>query len=263
MSLTHECWETVIIKCENENWEVARCIIRVSKKENRFSFLLLSLSLIQNNPKTTTNKQKQNNNTVFILEVVNVTGDSVRVLVEELNGITHHYAQQLSTRLGRSRYKEQFLFLYRDDVVDLIDCYQYKDDQVDDVDAFKREPYILYFKTHNTVSCWDISSMYESFLTVDLFNVMILGDFRADGWYLSSKEREEIHIRSDKNSYWLIGDNVDTRAKTSDHHAYDRIVVYGEDMLAAIVPNSAKPFNFHKEVSDHYPVEVELLFPFG
>lgn len=53
---------------------------------------------------------------------------------------------------------------------------------------------------------------------------MILGDFRADGWYLSSKEREEIHIRSDKNSYWLIGDNVDTRAKTSDHHAYDRFV---------------------------------------
>lgn len=37
---------------------------QVSKKENRFSFLLLSLSLIQNNPKTTKNKQKQNNNTV-------------------------------------------------------------------------------------------------------------------------------------------------------------------------------------------------------
>uniref|UniRef100_A0A3B4F2T6 Uncharacterized protein n=1 Tax=Pundamilia nyererei TaxID=303518 RepID=A0A3B4F2T6_9CICH len=144
MSLTHECWETVIIKCENENWEVARCIIRVSKKENRFSFLLLSLSLIQDNPKTTTNKQKQNNNTVctsFINKAY------LLVLVED---ITHHYAQQLSTRLGRSRYKEQFLFLYRDDVVDLIDCYQYKDDQVDDVDAFKRELYILYFKTYNT-----------------------------------------------------------------------------------------------------------------
>uniref|UniRef100_A0A3P8R6S4 Deoxyribonuclease n=1 Tax=Astatotilapia calliptera TaxID=8154 RepID=A0A3P8R6S4_ASTCA len=181
---------------------------------------------------------------VIILEVVNVTGDSVRVLVEELNGvsITHHYAQQLSTRLGRSRYKEQFLFLYRDDVVDLIDCYQYKDDQVDDVDAFKREPYILYFKTHNTGQSLPLLK-----LMVPGSNVMILGDFRADGWYLSSKEREEIHIRSDKNSYWLIGDNVDTRAKTSDHHAYDRIVVYGEDMLAAIVPNSAKPFNFHKE----------------
>uniref|UniRef100_A0A3P9DC72 Deoxyribonuclease 1 like 4, tandem duplicate 1 n=1 Tax=Maylandia zebra TaxID=106582 RepID=A0A3P9DC72_9CICH len=176
------------------------------------------------------------------------------VLVEELNGITHHYAQQLSTRLGRSRYKEQFLFLYRDDVVDLIDCYQYKDDQVDDVDAFKREPYILYFKTHNTGQSLPLLK-----IMVPGSNVMILGDFRADGWYLSSKEREEIHIRSDKNSYWLIGDNVDTRAKTSDHHAYDRIVVYGEDMLAAIVPNSAKPFNFHKEVSDHYPVERFLI----
>lgn len=53
---------------------------------------------------------------------------------------------------------------------------------------------------------------------------MILGDFRADGWYLSSKEREESRIRSDKNFHWLIGDNVDTMAKTSDHHAYDRFV---------------------------------------
>lgn len=26
-----------------------------------------------------------------------------------------------------------------------------------------------------------------------------------------------------------------------------RIVVYGDDMMAAIVPNSAKPFNFQKE----------------
>lgn len=29
----------------------------------------------------------------------------------------------------------------------------------------------------------------------------------------------------------------------------DRIVVYGDDMLEAIVPNSAKPFNFQKEFS--------------
>lgn len=68
-----------------------------------------------------------------------------------------------------------------------------------------------------------------------------------------------------------------------------RIVVYGDDMLQAVVPNSAKPFNFQKKyrlsdeqvcpyflvlvthlplnncficqtlkISDHYPVEVEL-----
>lgn len=38
----------------------------------------------------------------------------------------------------------------RDDVVDLVDCYQYEDNQVNDTDAFAREPYILHFKSHNT-----------------------------------------------------------------------------------------------------------------
>ncbi|KAL3974603.1 olfactory receptor [Sarotherodon galilaeus] len=203
---------------------------------------------------------------IVILEVVDVTGDSVRVLVEELNRVntTHHYAQQLSTRLGRSRYKEQFLFLYRDDVVDLIDCYQYDDDQVDDVDAFTREPYILYFKPHNTVlrdimlipvrtapndSKKELDELYDVFLVV------------KEKW--KTDEREEIRIRSDKNFHWLIGDNVDTMAKTSDHHAYDRIVVYGEDMLAAIVPNSAKPFNFHKEFQmTEEMVELVSAIPF-
>ncbi|XP_051281546.1 deoxyribonuclease-1 isoform X1 [Dicentrarchus labrax] len=226
---------------------------------------------------------------IVILEVVDGSGASVEHLMKELNTVntTHHYALQLSTRLGRNRYKEQFLFLYRDDVVDLIDCYQYEDNQVNDMDAFAREPYILHFKPHNTVlkdivlipvrtTPWDsekeLDELYEVFLMVKdkwkTDNVMILGDFNADGAYVTQKEMKGIRIRSDKNFHWLIGDGVDTTTKTSNEHTYDRIVVYGDDMLAAIVPNSAKPFNFHKEfsmteemalrVSDHYPVEVEL-----
>ncbi|XP_020485165.1 deoxyribonuclease-1 isoform X2 [Labrus bergylta] len=226
---------------------------------------------------------------ILILEVVDVSGDSVKLFIKELNRVNtrHHYGLQLSTRLGRNRYKEQFMFLYRDDVVDLIDCYQYEDNQEDDMDAFAREPYILHFKPRNTVlknivlipvhtRAWDsekeLDELYEVFLEVKAKwktdNIMILGDFNADGIYVTSKEMKDIRIRSDKNFHWLIGDDVDTTANTSNEHSYDRIVVYGEDMLAAIVPNSAKPFNFHKEfamteemalrVSDHYPVEVEL-----
>ncbi|KAM8754208.1 deoxyribonuclease gamma-like isoform 2-T2 [Acanthopagrus schlegelii] len=226
---------------------------------------------------------------ILILEVVDISGRSVKVLLEELNRVntTHHYALQLSSRLGRSRYKEQFLFLYRDDVVDLIDCYQYEDNQVNDVDAFAREPYILHFKPRNTElkdivlipvhtkpgdSEKELDELYEVFLAVrdkwKTDNIMILGDFNADGAYVTHKEMKAIRIRSDKNFHWLIGDDVDTTANTSNEHTYDRIVVYGEEMLAAMVPNSAKPFNFHKEfamteemalrVSDHYPVEVEL-----
>ncbi|XP_029291771.1 deoxyribonuclease-1-like [Cottoperca gobio] len=226
---------------------------------------------------------------IVILEVVDLSGDSVKLFLKELNKVntTHHYALQLSIRLGRNRYKEQFLFLYRDDVVDLIDCYQYEDNQVNNMDAFAREPYILHFKPHNTVlkdivlipvhtkpldSEKELDDLYEVFLAVKdkwkTDNIMILGDFNADGVYVTRKEMKEIRIRSDKNFHWLIGDDVDTTANTSNEHTYDRIVVYGEDMLAAFVPNSAKPFNFHKEfamteemalrVSDHYPVEVEL-----
>ncbi|XP_075948426.1 deoxyribonuclease-1-like [Anarhichas minor] len=226
---------------------------------------------------------------VVILEVVDVSGASVKTFLEELNKVntTHHYALQLSARLGRNRYKEQFLFLYRDDVVDLIDCYQYEDNQVNDVDAFAREPYILHFKPRDTVlknvvlipvhaTPWDaereLDELYEVFLVVKdkwkTDNIMILGDFKADGAHVTHKEMKGIRIRSDKNFHWLIGDDVDTTSNTSNDHSYDRIVVYGEDMLAALVPNSAKPFNFHKEfamteemalrVSDHYPVEVEL-----
>lgn len=40
------------------------------------------------------------------------------------------------------------------------------------------------------------------------------------------------------NTYWLL---------TLTRYFSNRIVVYGDDMLASIVPNSAKPFNFHKE----------------
>ncbi|XP_053281315.1 deoxyribonuclease-1-like 2 [Pleuronectes platessa] len=226
---------------------------------------------------------------ILILEVVDVSGDSVKLLLNELNRVntSHHYSHQLSTRLGRTRYKEQFLFLFRDDVVNLIDCYQYEDNQVNDMDAFAREPYILHFKLHNTVledivlipvhtkpldSEKELDELYEVVLAVKdkwkTDNIMILGDFNADGAYVTRKEMKEIRIRSDKNFHWLIGDDVDTTANMSNDHTYDRIVVYGEDMLAAIVPNSAKPFNFHTEfdmteekalrVSDHYPVEVDL-----
>lgn len=53
---------------------------------------------------------------------------------------------------------------------------------------------------------------------------MILGDFNADGVYVTHKKMKEIRIRSDKNFHWLIGDDVDTTVKTSNEHTYDRHV---------------------------------------
>uniref|UniRef100_A0A8C2PYK9 Deoxyribonuclease n=1 Tax=Cyprinus carpio TaxID=7962 RepID=A0A8C2PYK9_CYPCA len=226
---------------------------------------------------------------IVILEVVDSSGDSVDNFLKELNKFnkTHRYTLEISTRLGRESYKEQFMFLYRDDLVDLVGSYQYKDNQPGDEDAFAREPYVLRFKCHTTVladlvlmpvhtkpedSVKELDELYDVFQDVKTKwktdNIMILGDFNADGSYVSGREMKTIRIRSDKNFHWLITDDEDTTTSTKNDNTYDRIVVYGDDMLKAVVPNSAKPFNFQKaykltdeealKVSDHYPVEVEL-----
>ncbi|XP_041810709.1 deoxyribonuclease gamma-like isoform X1 [Chelmon rostratus] len=226
---------------------------------------------------------------ILILEVVDVSGESVETFLTNLNKCnrTHHYTLKISTRLGRTRYKEQFMFLYRDDMVDLVGSYQFDDLETEGGDVFARDPYILRFRCLNTVlkdlvmipvhtkpedSEKELDELYDVFQHVKekwrTDNVMILGDFNADGLYVSRKEMKDIRIRSDTNFHWLIGDDVDTTASNRNDHTYDRIVVYGDDMLQAVVPNSAKPFNFQKEyrlseekalkVSDHYPVEVEL-----
>ncbi|TMS19769.1 Deoxyribonuclease gamma, partial [Larimichthys crocea] len=212
---------------------------------------------------------------IVILEVVDVSGESVKTLMDALNKSNrkHHYTLKISSRLGRTRYKEQFMFLYRDDMVDLVGSYQFDDQVTEGGDVFARDPYILRFRCLNTEdSDKELDELYDVFQHVKkkwrTDNVMILGDFNADGAYLSKRDMKSIRIRSDKNFHWLIGDDVDTTASNRNDHTYDRIVVYGDDMLQAVVPNSAKPFNFQKayelseeqalKVSDHYPVEVEL-----
>ncbi|XP_033481895.1 deoxyribonuclease-1 [Epinephelus lanceolatus] len=224
-----------------------------------------------------------------ILEVVDISGESVKIFLDALNKANpkHHYTLKISSRLGRTRYKEQFMFLYRDDLVDLVGSYQFDDQVTEGGDVFARDPYILRFRCLNTVlkdlvmipvhtkpddSEKELDELYDVFQHIKkkwrTDNVMILGDFNADGLYVSKKEMKGIRIRSDTNFHWLIGDDVDTTASTRNNHTYDRIVVYGDDMLQAVVPNSAKPFNFQKayglseeqalKVSDHYPVEVQL-----
>ncbi|XP_029908186.1 deoxyribonuclease 1 like 4, tandem duplicate 1 [Myripristis murdjan] len=226
---------------------------------------------------------------IVILEVVDVSGESVKTLLDALNTANrqHHYTLKISSRLGRTRYKEQFMFLYRDDLVDLVGSYQFDDQATEKEDIFARDPYILRFTCLNTVlkdlvmipvhtkpedSEKELDELYDVFQHVKrkwkTDNMMILGDFNADGSYVSQRDMKDIRIRSDKNFHWLIGDDVDTTASTGNNHSYDRIVIYGEDMLQAVVPNSAKPFNFQQayglteekalKVSDHYPVEVEL-----
>ncbi|XP_063071158.1 deoxyribonuclease 1 like 4, tandem duplicate 2 [Engraulis encrasicolus] len=228
---------------------------------------------------------------IVILEVVDKSGKAMEKFLTELNSTRankkHPYAMEMSSSLGRSHYKEQFVCLYRPDEVQLVDTYQYEDNQVGDEDAFSREPFILRFSSPHTVmkdlvlipvhtkpddSEKELDELYDVFQAVKkkwkTDNIMILGDFNADGAYLSKRKMKRVRIRSDEHFHWLIGDEVDTTASTTNDNTYDRIVVYQQDMLQAVVPHSAKAFNFQEaynlseevalSISDHYPVEVTL-----
>lgn len=50
---------------------------------------------------------------------------------------------------------------------------------------------------------------------------MILGDFNADGRYLSKKKKEKIRIWSEPY-HWLISDDVDTTSSNHNDNTYDR-----------------------------------------
>ncbi|KAL2103711.1 hypothetical protein ACEWY4_000579 [Coilia grayii] len=99
-------------------------------------------------------------------------------------------------------------------------------------------------------------------------NVMFLGDLNAACSYITVKGWKAIRLRNDPKFHWLIGDEEDTTVRDNTRCAYDRIVVHGKELYYGIVPDSAQPFNFKKEfqlseeealeVSDHYPVEVDL-----
>lgn len=228
---------------------------------------------------------------VVVLEVVDKNGRAMRRFLEELNSTRankqHPFDMATSNRLGRESYKEQFVFFYRKDQVELRDSYQYEDQQPGDEDVFAREPYILRFSCLNTElkdlvmipvhtkpkdSKKELDELYDVVQAVrDRWrtdNIMILGDFNADGQYVSKRSMKNIRIRSDPNFHWLIGDDVDTTTNTFNDHTYDRVVLYGDSMLEAVVPGSAKSFNYQTayrlssdmalSISDHYPVEVEL-----
>ncbi|KAJ8400879.1 hypothetical protein AAFF_G00392330 [Aldrovandia affinis] len=199
----------------------------------------------------------------------------------------YHYDYVTSERLGRSSYQEQYVFVYRTDSVKVLEQYQYPDTQKGDVDAFSREPFVVRLQAPNTVmgefvlipqhtspdnATKEIDELYDVFLEVkerwQVEDVMFLGDFNAACGYVAKKNRKNIRLITEPHLYWLIGDEEDTTVRESTNCAYDRIVVHGESFLRGIEPYSAKAFKFDKtfrlteevalDVSDHYPVEVEL-----
>uniref|UniRef100_A0A8D3B9H9 Deoxyribonuclease n=1 Tax=Scophthalmus maximus TaxID=52904 RepID=A0A8D3B9H9_SCOMX len=227
----------------------------------------------------------------LIQEVRDSKGEAIQTLVKDLNRFdkSNSYSYVESERLGRKTYKEQYVYIYRDDVLKVKELYQYPrvDEGTNETDVFSREPFIIRFHSPTTLvkdfvligqhtspktAMKEIDELYTVFKGIyrkwKNDNVMILGDLNAGCSYVTIKGWRAVRLRSDPRFRWLIGDEQDTTVRKKTHCAYDRIIVHGREIISSVVPGSAQPFNFKEsfhlteqealEVSDHFPVEVDL-----
>ncbi|MBN3300970.1 DNSL3 Deoxyribonuclease, partial [Amia calva] len=204
----------------------------------------------------------------LIQEVRDSKGEAIPTLVKELNKFdgSHSYSYVESKRLGKNSYKEQYVYIFRNDVLQVRDYFQYPDPEEGDPELFSREPFIVRFHSPQTavkdfilvgqhtcprMAMREMDGLFQVFQGVRkrwrTQNIMFLGDLNAACSYVTAKGWDSVRLRKNPDFYWLIGDEADTTVSERTHCAYDRIVVHGKEFLNGIIPNSAQPFNFKKK----------------
>uniref|UniRef100_A0A4W3GLM7 Deoxyribonuclease n=1 Tax=Callorhinchus milii TaxID=7868 RepID=A0A4W3GLM7_CALMI len=173
----------------------------------------------------------------------------------------HQYVYTASERLGHSSYREQYVFIYRSDVVTVEASYQYREGESETL--FTRPPLVVRFHSPRTaikrfvlicqhtapgLAVKEIDHLFDVFVEVrtawDTEDIMLLGDFNAGCRYVPAGAWDGIRLRRHPGFRWLIRDSEDTTVRAHTHCAYDRIVVHGHSLSSAIVPGSAKCFDF-------------------
>lgn len=191
-----------------------------------------------------------------------------------------------STKLGRSTYKEQYVFFYRLEKARLMGYYQIADPQ----DLYEREPFTaefqywsvdtgskrrvaflsLHSKPHDTPA--ELAHLPDAIkATATHFSsaggVIAMGDFNADCRYASATKQGTLDIFDPNSADFtsLIAADADTTTNQASDCAYDRVIVYGSDVR----PKEAKVYNYQTAmklddtaalaVSDHFPVEFKLF----
>lgn len=228
---------------------------------------------------------------IAIQELQDRTGTAVRSLLQTLNegmSSSDQYDYIVSDRVGDTKgEEEQYALFYKPSIVRVKKLKQYPDPK----DYYSRVPHLARVHFNNTgipefvlvnlhtkpdstatkLTVQEIDHLVDVYDYIEndigLTNALFVGDLNADGQYVRKKDWKTIRFRNDPRFRWLISDDVDTTVGPSDM-AYDRIVVAGEELQTAVVPNSAVTYHFDDEfqidkkealkVSDHYPVEVAL-----
>ncbi|KAK2916240.1 hypothetical protein Q8A67_000614 [Cirrhinus molitorella] len=225
---------------------------------------------------------------VVIQEVRDSDLTATNRLMQSVNGGGSPYQYQyiVSDNLGRSTYKERYLFVYRSQSVSVANSFHYDDGcESCGTDTFNREPFVVQFSSNTAVGNFaiipqhtspevavqEIDALHDVVLNtkqrLGTNNIMLMGDFNAGCSYVSSADWSKIRLRTDQTYNWLISDSVDTTVTTTTC-PYDRIVAT-PDMMKGVSAGSSQVFDFMKDqglshswalaVSDHFPVEVKVV----
>uniref|UniRef100_A0A8B9CZL1 Deoxyribonuclease n=1 Tax=Anser brachyrhynchus TaxID=132585 RepID=A0A8B9CZL1_9AVES len=201
-----------------------------------------------------------------VQEVRDADLSAVRKLMTQLNSASPYpYSFLDSVPLGRGSYKEQYVYIYRSDIVSVLGSYYYDDGcEPCGTDVFSREPFIVKFSSPTTqleefvavpLHAEPSSAAAEIDALADVYtdvinkwatnNVLFLGDFNADCSYVTEAQWPSIRLRSHESCEWLIPDSADTTVG-STNCAYDRIVACGSALRQAVEPGSATVNNFQQ-----------------
>jgi len=193
---------------------------------------------------------------VFIQEIRDISGDVFRDLCSQINK-THKC--NISSRAGRSSSKEQYGIIYKNEI-ELIGIYDYNPDEKD---RWERPPVMVNFRVNDYefravnihVKPDDVANElnhleFEYLVSSLAINRIWLGDFNADCSYYDEENKTVF-----KEEFWVIKDTDDTTVSKSSR-AYDRIIL-NSDMKEEYIRYGIYT-NITKEVSDHYPVWVEM-----
>jgi len=189
-----------------------------------------------------------------------------------------------SAPIGRTSYKEEYVFYWRTSRAQLAGQWQAPDPR----DVYEREPFgvqLEYWSTQQsrsqtavllglhakpTMAVEELEEMPNSVKAAaaafpSAAGVIAMGDFNADCSYASAQDLNDLQIfKSSAGFTTLIPDSTDTTTSTNTDCAYDRAVVYG-----GLTVQGARVYNFQSglgldfasawDVSDHYPIEFQLL----
>ncbi|KAF2361226.1 Endonuclease/exonuclease/phosphatase [Trinorchestia longiramus] len=221
-------------------------------------------------------------------EVTDASGTAVPALLTALNqhlGGDQVYVAVESPRIGRTSYKEQYVFVYKPSRMTFLEGFQY----VEKADVFQVEPFIAHFSSHSTGKLTEFAiiplhakpakapeeldalvDVYDEMVaSLGIENAIILGDFNAGCSYVLQGEFDNIRLHTDPRFHWVISDHEDTTTKTTSC-PYDRIVLAGPILQNSAYYKTASAFYFDEafdmeanrtlveDISDHYPVGVML-----